>query len=69
MPKDKVARKSVAIVFKAKGLTTYVASAPICDRRAQVRRTSSGFLISCPTGDKQPIKVDWQVTVDNSKPN
>lgn len=33
---------------------------PICSRRANVFQTITGFLISCPSGDKQPITVEWQ---------
>lgn len=33
---------------------------PLCNQKAKVFQTVTGYLISCPTGDKQPIRVEWQ---------
>lgn len=33
---------------------------PLCHKKANVVQVPTGFLVTCPTRDKQPIRVEWQ---------
>lgn len=58
--KDHFIFKCASCPFGFDNLGILAPRCPICNKTAKVFETVRGFVISCPTGDKQPIRVEWQ---------